>query len=507
MSFAPYIAIWVVLVAAAGLCWPASRRPRLLNAVILTSPLLALAIWFIFRSETAVRSMVIADRSFAVGPVAWQLTGVVLLHLLAGAVAIAISPEPGRAAWRPLLLFALATVALPVVWAADDRTRVLSLALFAVVWGATLWFARLPGKEAAGSVLRPLLWLGAALFLLWLAAITPTTRAALTLLAAALFLGVWPLGGWRAGARARRPEMSGVLLGLPVVGAAVLSPLLSETLPLPALATATALGLLSLVAGLLHAWARTPGGLAAALGMALAGLALVAAVWAGEEGLAAAARLAVFAPAALALLPKVESRQPRAEIGADRARRIAPATIALAVIYLAVGGTPLTAGFVVLSRLYDSWRFSGGFILILVAAALVALWLAAVYLAGRSLFGASGPNDRAAWLRGLALLVPLLALISLNFSAPAGGALTWIAIAAPLAAGLLLGRFAPDPETLNSLLRESVAVRLPVERIAPRLRGYGHAVGEAVADALAILEGEYGLLWLLALLLLLFWLA
>jgi hypothetical protein len=188
------------------------------------------------------------------------------------------------------------------------------------------------------------------------------------------------------------------------------------------------------------------------------------------------------------------------------AGRLAPGTIALVIVFLAVGGAPLTVGFATLSQLYDSWRFAGGLILLLVSAALVTLWLAAIYLAGRTALRASSASDRAAWWRGLALLMPLFALLSPSFSAPAGGALTWLAIAIPLVAGLLLGRFAPDLEGLDSLLRESVAVRLPAERVAPRLRGFGQAAAEAVADALTLLEGDYGLLWLLGLLLLLLWL-
>jgi hypothetical protein len=273
------------------------------------------------------------------------------------------------------------------------------------------------------------------------------------------------------------------------------------------IAVATALGLLSLVAGLFRVGERTFASLAEALSLGLAGLALVAAVWAGEETLAAGARLAAFAPAVLLMVPGVAGPRPSLEVGKSLAERLAPGAIALVIVYLAVGGAPLTVGFAVLSRLYDSWRFAGGFILLLVAAALIALWLAAIYLAGRTALRGPAANDRAAWLRGLALLVPLIALLNPGFGAPDGGAVTWIAIAIPLVAGLLLGRFVPDLEGLDSVLRESVAIRLPAERVAPRLRGFGRAAAEAVADALVMLEGEYGLLWLLGLLLLLMWIA
>ena len=62
---------------------------------------------------------------------------------------------------------------------------------------------------------------------------------------------------------------------------------------------------------------------------------------------------------------------------------------------------------------------------------------------------------------------------------------------------------------LGGLLRESVAPAAVGERVVARVgppaRRVGVSVAAALADAAAILEGENGLLFLLALLLLLFW--
>jgi len=44
-------------------------------------------------------------------------------------------------------------------------------------------------------------------------------------------------------------------------------------------------------------------------------------------------------------------------------------------------------------------------------------------------------------------------------------------------------------------------------RLAGGVRRVGQMASDALADALAILEGEYGLLWLLGILLLLLWVA
>jgi hypothetical protein len=384
------------------------------------------------------------------------------------------------------------------------------LALFVVVWGAALWLTRPSGEANLAATLRPVLWPVAGLFLLWAAGVLPAARMAFILPAAALFLGVWPLGNWRAGGRGIQPEFSIALGGLPVVaGASILSSGLSAALMPPVIAVATALGLLSLVAGLARAWGRTQEGLAVALGVGLAGPALAAAVWAGEEALVAAVRLAVFAPAVLTMLATVGVGRPSTSPEANRAvwLRRAPGLTALAVVYLAVGGVPLTAGFAALSRLYDAWQLAGGYVLLALTASLITLWLAAIYRAGRAAPGEDVASDRVAAVRGLALLTPLLGLVSPSFTAPAGGALVWAALAAPPVAGALLGRFAPGLDALDDLLRESVAIHLPSDRVLPRLRGYGRVAVDAVADALAILEGEYGLLWLLGLLLLLQWIA
>lgn len=511
MSFAPYIVIWVILMAAAGACLFARSRPRLLDAVALFSPLAAIALWFIFRPEPALRAVTFAGRSLALSATGWQLSGIVLLGLLAGLVYVTLNPQPTRPATWPALALALAATTLSVVWSADDRTRLLSLALFLSMWAVAVWLARSPEEPAPGDVLRSLLRPGAGLFLIWLAGITPA-RMMLTTLAAAIYLGVWSLGNRRPAGQRVDAVFSAVLGVFPLVaGGAVLSSVMDAAVLSPlVIAFATALGLLSLVVGLLRAWGQTPQGVGSALGMGLAGLALTTAAWAGEDPLVAAVRLAAFAPIVLAMLTPVSRDQPYPWPDSTRTTRprIALDMMFLAVVYLALAGAPLTVGFVALSRLYDAWQFSGGYVLLAVTVVILSLWLAVIYLTGRDFLSSSYlAIGRARWLRVLVLLVPVVGLVNPAYDVPAGGALVWVALALPLAAGILLGRFVPGLDGLGGLLRESADVRLPSGGIVSRLREASHAAAEAIADALAILDGEYGLLWLLGLLLLLLWIA
>lgn len=113
--------------------------------------------------------------------------------------------------------------------------------------------------------------------------------------------------------------------------------------------------------------------------------------------------------------------------------------------------------------------------------------------------------DRATWLRGLALIPPVMGLISLDLTGFDAGVGTWVAIAIPVVAGVALGHFVPDMNAFGGLLREAAALPQPLVNAATRVRGAGRFAADALADALAILEGENGLIWLLGLLLLIIW--
>lgn len=508
MSFAPFAAIWVVLVAAVVVCLFAGSHPRIVMAITLIMPLLTIVVWSFFRPDGISGAVSFAGWQWSVGETSWQLTGIALWLLLAAAAQTIANRERLRLNQQSAWLFGMASAALPVVWAADDRTRVMAITIFVVAWTAAFHLNRLPEEPPVVDGIHPAFRLFVALFPLWLAAAWPAARMPLSLLATAILLGVWPFGSWRLPARTNAVAL--LSHGLPIiVGAAVLAAATITDIPAATdVALATALGLLSLIIGLIRAWERSPGKLAEALGLGLAGLALAAGIWAGREALIAAVRLTVFAPALL-LIGLVPTRlpviAPKAETLAGRFQ-ISPRQIPLALVFLALAGLPLTVGFSVLSPLYRAWFAAGGWLLLLVTVLLLALWLLVVYLAGR-LGGVKTAVDRSAWPSGVVLAIPALGLLHFNTAALHVESLIWAAIIIPPVAALLLGSFAHNLDSLGELLREAVMIPQVVGQIQPYLRRTGRLIDEALNDALAILEGEYGLLWLLGLLILLLWIA
>ena len=502
MSFAPYAAIWVLLVAAAGIALFAVRRPQLAMAASVTVSFLTLILWYLFRPEAAAPSLSFAGRQWAIGDAAWHLTGTVLLVSLTAILLAAVGTGHPRLSLPYALALGLPAAVLPVVWAADDRTRVMGVALFAAAW----MFSQLPGNEPASNTPR-FDWrsgglLLAALFPLWAAYTVPGGRVFLSAIAAVLLIA----SGVAATSHTRGPTLQ----LLPAVAAAsVLIGALGVGSPsMLGVVAGTIAGLLALLLGLAWAWEH-PTALPRALALGLGGVLLVAAVWAGQSALLAATRLAVFAPVLVGLAsagrPPGTSGAPVPAAAADGMRRqLSPLLLGLLVAFLAIAGLPLTVGFSTLAPIYDSWSGPAGWVLLLVTVALLTMWLATLYQVGRTTARAA-TVDRAVWIRSLALIPPAVGLIALEFGGLAGSWVTWAAIAVPAAAGIVLGHFAPDMGGLGGLLREAAALPQPLAAIGTRMRQARKWVAGALGDALAILEGENGLIWLLGLLLLIIW--
>jgi len=498
MSVVPTIVAWVVLLLAGGALLAAARRPRLLQALALAAPLLAgllwVVPWLLSRPDGPVASLNVAGWQWMMGETGWQLGGAALALLLAAVLHILLRRNPTGPPALPLALaFGLTAAALPVIWAAEARSLVLGLALLAVAWLAAY---RLVAPAGPAALLRAALrWL-ISLFLLWFAAVAPAARPIASLLAALPLLGIWP----PLNRRGTGPQTAGAALlldTLPVLaGATVLAAGLPGLSDVGAV-LATVIGLLSMLGGVARAWGELSAErLTTAAPLLLAGLLLVGAVWVGGDAIPVGARLAALAPALLALAAELP---PVARFG--------PRSVAPGVVFAASAGLPFLVGFPLLAGLYGTWGSGAGWALVFVLAALLSLWLAAVAAVIRAAGAGPTGDARAAWLHAVALLP--LALGLLHNSAgqlPGVQPLVWAALALPPVAGFLLGRFAPL-DAVGGLLRESAALRLPVAPPAARLRALGGLLSNAFADAAAILEGENGLLLLLALLLLLLWIA
>lgn len=515
MSFAPYAVLWVILAIAAGICYLAKRRNPILLATSLIANLLALALWFIFQPDSAVATSPLFGRQWAVGQTAWSLTGIVLLLLLVAIVYAALRDDgpmgdPMGMGTRPAWLLVLTAAVLPVAWAADDRSRVLALSFFVLVWAA----AQLRDSHRNTRATFDWNWLVASLFPLWLAAAWPAGRPALVLLAAGLLMGSWPFDGrWRVGVTGDT-VLQLILNVLPAVaGAAVLASAGTVAFSSVVIGIVTAFGFFNLIVGLIRTWRLPFNRLAESFGPALAGLALVAAVWSptggSHEVLLPATRLAVFVPAILMLIALLVSHGDSVGSIAAESRRpaVSPGLIGSVVAFAAVGGLPLTAGFATLARLYWAWTLTAaGWALIVPLIILLSLWLAAAWQTARAM-AERFDRGRTAWLRGVALLLPVIGLLQFNLGGFETELLSWIIVPLPLVAGLLLGYFGPGRRTLDERLTPALSALSLLRAPLNRSRRFGKAAADAIADAAAILEGEFGLLWLLGLVLLLLWLA
>jgi len=352
-----------------------------------------------------------------------------------------------------------------------------------------------------------LIWPFISLFPLWLATGWPAAQPALATASAAMLLGIWPFGGWRRGTSGD-VTLNLMTDSLPVIaGAAVLVTGFSAGRPTDLeIIAITLFAFLSSIIALAQAWRFSFDRLIKALGPSLAGIVLIAAVWATDDAMLSAVRLAVFAPAILTIIARLFVAQPSAATpGATRYSRLSPGLIGSIVIYAAVAGMPLTAGFVALSSLHEVWQAASNWALVTALVVLLSLWLAAAFLTIRATMKRF-VSGREVWLRGMSLLLPIIGLLQFNPASFDVSIITWIAIILPPILGLLLGLFVPGLRTLDDRSGERLSNARPSEELSGRLRRLGRTSTDAIADATAILEGEFGLLWLLGLVLLLLWL-
>lgn len=514
MSFAPYLVAWVILVLAGSLSLLLKRRSIDLATLILL-PIL-LAGWFVVRPDLAgEQSAAFLNWKWAVDSLGWWLTGIVLFLTFIGLAHQFFLRPGGSPGSIPALILGLSAATLPALWAADGYTRVFFITLWGFCFGVFGWLARGTGTIHFRFLIPSAI---AVLFLLWLADFSapPVSRGS-TLLAVLVLVGAWPFGAWRS---ALDLSDSGLALLLPVVpvvvGAAVLGDLRqSATLTAPAILIATGLGLISLLGGFLRLW-RTVSPIervGLALAPALSGLVLMAGIWGGTSVLPAAVQLAVFMPVMAVLLLRTGTNSPLANIPdssheSERRFNLSLQRIATIAAYLVLAGFPLTVGFRVLASLFDAWIAQNGLLLVLALVILLTLWLAALYLIGRDFTGRPMRTEETENVTGFHRYLVILPLLGLLWFSPAQYAgvapPTWAILLALPVLGIVLGRFATVREPIADLLPDALSVSLPLDTLRSRLGMANGIAGAAIADALTILEGDYGILWLAGLLLLLF---
>ena len=503
------------ILITAVLAW---QQRRHLHEVAAGVALVALLIWL-----AAGRSLPLAislgNWSLQVDQIAWQLSLYALLLVFAALMLLLLpagndeSGPEGRLALPalPAAILLLAATTLAAIWAASLPGLLTFWTLQALAWMLLLALTE-PGAVAfdrlllrGGALLFSLVFLGMAAVALGRPAASgldmgswPAPARIWILLAAATYLGAFPLQWWRPLKRNLPAVPAALIQSMPaVVGGSLLARLaLNSPAGLGYTLFLATFGLIGLLIAVSRAWIvlGRPGAVVANLALGQASLILLVGAWAGHEAIVAATAVLVMAVGGLRLAG--DSLQGR------MAWLRAPAVAAIA-------GIPLTAGFIGLATLYSSWSASGLYLLLLVTALLCAPLVAAAIMVpwgGRSEQGRRG-DLRGNWPVIAGQLLLAAGLVALPFPLAAQTSpLAWLAILLAAAGGIALSRQIERVQEIPAGLQRAFHFDLPGNRIYRHAASLGAFTGYVIRQAAAILEGEGGLLWLIVLLVVV-WLA
>jgi hypothetical protein len=466
MSDSPLILL-TILIVGAGLVQAASQlRPRFTGGTAVAVSFLSLFAWLLLRSALPIQYEARLWQ-WQVDEAMWQVTGVVLL--LAAAVCLALLQKSET----QVMVLLCTAVTLITIWTTNLMGLLAGWTLMLLVWLRLLLAYQLAQTRAVR-------WLLVGWLTLWLAlglANWPDWSVTALLVAVLVLMGLWPLHGWRIVAEALPVELHILMLTLLPISGLVLFmrlPMMSQVGGL----LATLAGFGGVLWGLRLAWGRSH-----LRGRSLTGLALVqvslawlTAVWAGPDVVVTEVR--VFLAIAILLLA--------AEPLPKRWQLVAP-MLALAVL----AGLPLTVGFAGRIALYEAWWENGRYLLVIVTTLLhIPLVAGGVLLLWRPT-----TDDKVTIPQTVAFFGPLLALFSLAGLREAG-LVSWLAVLLPLAGGAVLLRFTGELTIARVAIRRAFMLNLPVRREA--MWQVVLDLGTAVREAARILEGEKGLVWLLA---------
>lgn len=399
-------------------------------------------------------------------------------------LAVALAGLMGADSRQPALLLLLLVAGLAATWANTPATQVATWTLLALL----VWYLARTGNQPERGVFPAVL--GLAPLALWLAAASfpavagvlameawrgPVLTESLWLLGAVVALGALPFQLWRLQPGQQRPAIVALANSAPAAAGAVLlaglaggEAIASYALPL------TLAGLLGLLWAAYLAWSRR---VAPSLILAEASLVLLLGVWGTGEAVLAESRVLLLAGGILLLAPHVP------EEGAWQRLARAPALLALAAF-------PLTAGFAGRGLLYTAWLENDRWLLVAVAV----LTQIPVLAAGLTrVWPHSWPPGRPRAVE-VALLLPALGLVSWQ-QIGAVAPLVWGAIAVQIVGALALFRFASEAGELRQALQEAVALRMEKRPDLAPVRAAGRQAGNALRQAMTLLEGEGALLW------------
>ena len=165
----------------------------------------------------------------------------------------------------------------------------------------------------------------------------------------------------------------------------------------------------------------------------------------------------------------------------------------------ALAGFPFTAGFAGRAAVYDAWYAGGRGLLVLVTALLHVPFLAAALLLVWDRAPARA-NRRRQLVTGLTLLLPALGLLGISGLGNAS-IVAWLAILLPIESAVLLVYYLDETDTARQMVRDALSLPFDLRPFLRPVKSAARTLALSLHQAVALLEGERGLLWLLLILL------
>ena len=520
-----FLTVGVVVTAIAA--W---RKARFVPEIAIAFVTSSLLLWLLLGSNLP-HSLTLVKWSAGGLELSWSLlvdsltwrTSLYLLLLSTAALLIArpqlkpgayyLNISPTQWLVLPALLLLVLT-GLLAIWADSLAGLASSWTILATSWFAFTWIAGQPITQV-----RRTLTYGGTLLLgvsfLWLAeAALPGSLSGISdgenwsepaiiwaSLAAMVYLGAIPFQWWRSidqGANLSTSTTAIIYLVPGIVGGSLLARIASfDATNSGYLLFITGFGLIGFLIGISMAWIHLgkPRKSLSGLILAEAGMVMLVGVWASPT--AVVAQVGVFALAMAAFYLVSEKPQWRFNW-----------PIIMPVV--AIAGMPLTLGFLSLASLYSSWLDRNLLTLMLVAVFLNIPLIAVAILAWRSdeLLTRREPFDRFQPILdagGLALLS--LGLFALpDFSPASDYFLVWLSLVLAGVGGIALAWFAGRSSLAQTDLKDAFRLNIPRNQAQKLFEQLVTAITLVVREAITILEGEGGMLWVVVLIIVM-WLA
>lgn len=435
--------------------------------------------------------------------ISWLLSGILLLlAIVATLILLPQTVANSTNRWRSITPIWLLTIAaLPAIWADSPRSLLTGWTVLTAVYILLSFFTQKQNQFPTVG------WFTAVYtLLLGAAAIAPADAGwkltaypqamALLFMAAFIQIGSWPAQRWVHQASSMGWVQTAVSA---LAGGMILIRLAGTTIPYSALFTL--LAAISLLYGVYRLWLPSVTAKREGVLLIAAGMLGQTAVWGMDIAVLSELRLLIFATPLLIMA----LQQPPT----GKWRKLPPLLAAGAFI-----GLPLTAGFTGHTALYGGLIANGNFILVatttLLQMIVLATLLTAVLRPQTAQFSLPSTSDSrsvsensAIGLQDIAsgLLVAGLLSFQVNRWLDAGAASWLILLVSFVGGGALYYYMGTQPAWLTELPSTIAEAFAPTETMVRGVRGGRWvltAVYNAINDAINILEGENGLVWLLA---------